>query len=58
MMWEWNKDDGNIIEKISYEKILSESFVPSDKWWHKKLWKWHMPLKTNCFIQLCLETGF
>lgn len=24
-------------------------------WWHKALWKWHLPLKVKCFNWLMLE---
>ena len=49
------QDDGKINAKLAYEAITTISCDNVEKWRHKNLWKWHIPLKIKCFSLLCLE---
>ena len=54
IVWSWENEE-YVSAKSLYEAISYICTNYNKKWWYKKIWKWHLPLKLKCFLWLCLE---
>lgn len=55
LVWSWNIKNGEINAKQAYDSLFFNMMDFNQKWWHKALWKWYMPLKIKLFNLLMLE---
>jgi hypothetical protein len=55
IVWSWNLGSGVVTVKSSYEALVDQNTMVDPVWWHKALWKVHVPLKIILFVWLCLH---
>ena len=50
LIWYHNSATGILNVKTTYMIIAQENTYVAPKWWYKKIWKWHVPLKIKFFF--------
>ena len=58
LLWSRNQVGGNYSPKLVYTIIREEEDYNEPLWWHKYLWKFKFPLKTNLFLWLSIHNKF
>ena len=55
LVWDWNCVTWQVNVKDNYAGISQMNYEGDSKWWHKRLWKWCIPMRIKCFYWPCLE---